>query len=72
MAIALCGIGTEMFIDASYILDVCSRADELFEAESTELVQKRHLISFVLSNMTLDGEKLDFTLKGPFEAIALR
>ncbi len=57
-------------IGASYILDVCSRADELFDAESTELAQKRYLISFVLSNMTLDGEKLDFTLVEPFGAIA--
>lgn len=57
-------------IGASYILDVCSRADTLFDAESTELAQKRYLIAFVLSNMTLDGEKLDFTLKQPFDAIA--
>jgi site-specific DNA recombinase len=57
-------------IGASYILDVCSRADELFDAEGTELAQKRYLISFVLTNMTLDGEKLDFTLVEPFNAIA--
>ena len=57
-------------IGASYILDVCSRADKLFEAESTQLDQKRYLLSFVLTNMTLKGEKLNFTLKEPFNAIA--
>ena len=56
-------------IGASYLLDVCSRALELFEAESTKVEQKRYLIDFILSNATLDGEKLQFNLKEPFEAI---
>ena len=45
-------------IGASYLLDVCSRAVELFDAESTKVEQKRYLIDFILSNATLDGEKL--------------
>lgn len=56
-------------IGASYLLDVCSRAVELFDAESTKIEQKRYLIDFILSNASLDGEKLLFTLKEPFEAI---
>ena len=32
-------------IGASYVLVVCSRAVELFKAESTELAQKRYLFS---------------------------
>src|SRR6185437_10012561 len=65
------GNGDKAFvIGASYILEVCSRAIELFEAESTKLDQKRYLINFVLSNMTWDGKKLHFTLKEPFDAIA--
>jgi hypothetical protein len=56
-------------IGASYLLDVCSRAVELFDAESTKVEQKRYLIDFILSNATLDGEKLQFTLKKPFEAV---
>ena len=56
-------------IGASYLLDVCSRAVELFDAESTKVEQKRYLIDFILSNATLDGEKLQFTLKEPFEAV---
>jgi site-specific DNA recombinase len=57
-------------IGASYILDICSRADTLFDAESSKLEQKRYLIDFVLTNIMLDGEKLEFTLKEPFDAIA--
>jgi site-specific DNA recombinase len=56
-------------IGASYLLDVCSRAVELFDAESTKVEQKRYLIDFILSNATLDGEKLQFTLKEPFQAV---
>lgn len=56
-------------IGASYLLDVCSRALELFDAESTKVEQKRYLIDFILSNATLDGEKLQFNLKEPFEAV---
>jgi site-specific DNA recombinase len=56
-------------IGASYLLDVCSRAVELFDAESTKVEQKRYLIDFILSNVTLDGEKLQFNLKEPFEAV---
>ncbi len=35
-------------IGASYLLDVCSRAVELFDAESTKVEQKRYLIDFIL------------------------
>ncbi len=56
-------------IGASYILDVASRAVELFEAESSKLEQKRYLINFVLSNVKLDGEKLVFNLLPPFDAL---
>lgn len=56
-------------IGASYLLDVCSRAVELFDAESSKLEQKRYLLNFILSNATLEGEKLHLTLKEPFEDI---
>lgn len=56
---------------ASYILDVASRANELFDAESTKVAQKRYLIDFVLANLKLEGEKLLFNLKEPFDAIAM-
>jgi site-specific DNA recombinase len=64
--------GDKAFVlGASYILELCSRAVELFEAESTKIEQKRYLLDFVLTSMTLKGEKLKLTLKEPFEAISL-
>jgi hypothetical protein len=56
-------------IGAPYLLEICSRAVELLDAESTKLGQKRFLLDFILSNATLDGEKLHLTLKEPFEAV---
>ena len=56
-------------IGASYLIDVCSRAAELFDAKTSKLEQKRYLLSFILSNTTLEGEKLHFTLKEPFEDV---
>lgn len=47
-------------IGASYLLDICSRAVELFDAESIKIEQKRYLIDFILSNASLDGEKTTF------------
>ncbi len=58
-------------ITASYILEVASRGAMLFDAESSKVEQKRFLIDFVLSNLKLDGKKLIFNLKEPFDAIAL-
>ncbi|HUC87036.1 MAG TPA: zinc ribbon domain-containing protein, partial [Candidatus Saccharimonadales bacterium] len=57
-------------ITASYILDIASRANELFEAESSKVEQKRYLINFVLSNLQMKGDKLTFDLKEPFDALA--
>lgn len=65
------GDGDKNFVaGATYIIDVCSRATELFESEYASLEQKRFLIDFVVSNMTLEGEKLHFTLKKPFDVLA--
>ena len=57
-------------IGATYILELCSRAVELFESDMTTIDQKRYLIDTVLSNMKLNGDKLEFTLVEPFGAIA--
>ena len=63
--------GNERFlISASKILEVASKASELFMNEHVRLSQKRRLIQFVLSNLRLDGEKLVFELNSPFDAIA--
>jgi len=47
------------------LIDICSRAYELFEISKVE--QKRQLINFVLSNLQLRGKKLEFEIKKPFD-----
>jgi hypothetical protein len=54
-------------ITVGYLLDLASRAYELFESSKVE--EKRQLLGFVLSNMTLEKKKLVFNLKEPFDAI---
>ena len=65
------GEGNKGFvIGASYILELCSRAVGLFESETASIEQKRYLIQTVLSNVRLTGDKLEFVLNDPFNAIA--
>lgn len=54
-------------VTATSILDLASRAGELFASSKPD--QKRQLLSFVLSNLRLDGEKLVYELNKPFDAI---
>ncbi len=49
------------------LLNICSRAPELFESSKVE--QKRQLINFLLSNLKLRGKTLEFELKKPFEVL---
>ena len=49
------------------LLNICSRAPELFESSKVE--QKRQLINFLLSNLKLRGKTLEFELKKPFDAL---
>lgn len=57
----------EFYVTASRILELANRAAEIFESSKAE--QKRQLLQFLLQNSTLDGKKVDFTLKKPFDAI---
>ena len=50
------------------LIDISSRAYELFESSKVE--QKRQLINFLLSNLKLRGKKLEFKLKKPFDVLA--
>jgi len=49
------------------LLNLCSRAPELFESSKVE--QKRQLINFLLSNLKLRDKNLEFTLKKPFDVL---
>jgi len=49
------------------LIDICSRAYELFESSKVE--QKRQIINFVLTNLQLRGKTLEFELKKPFDIL---
>lgn len=52
-----------LLIGASYILDVCSRAVEIFDSPLTSMESRRFLLDFMFSNMKLTGRKLVLTFK---------
>lgn len=52
------------------LISVASRSAGLFERSKTE--QKRELIAFVFSNLELKGEKLEFSLRSPFDLMVDR
>ena len=58
---------TDYYIAAKYILDLTSRAYELFK--SSEVEEKRQLIKLILSNLELDDEKLVWQAHKPFDLI---
>jgi hypothetical protein len=55
------------YINASKILDLASRAWELFE--SSEAQEKTQLLNFILQNFSLKGKNLSFEAKIPFSGI---
>lgn len=57
----------EYYITATYILNLASKAHTLFK--SSKVDEKRLLLYFVLSNCVLDGDKLRYDLKKPFDSI---
>ena len=52
------------------LISVASRAADIFERSKTD--QKRELIAFAFSNLSLKGKKLDFTLRSPFDLMVNR
>ena len=57
----------EFYTTIALILRLAKRAYILFE--SSEPMEKRALLNFLLQNCTLTGKKLNFTLKKPFNAV---
>lgn len=57
----------QYYITIALILDIADRAYDLFE--SSEVNEKRAIINFLLTNCQLDGKKLSFTLKTPFNRV---
>lgn len=54
-------------VTVSMVLSVARRALEIFE--SSEVPEKRQLLKYLLQNSRLEGEKLIFELKSPFDTI---
>ncbi|NMA05724.1 MAG: recombinase family protein [Acholeplasmataceae bacterium] len=55
------------YITANTILSLAQRASEIFG--SSEIEEKRQLVNFVFQNLQLDGKKLLFKTKTPFERV---
>lgn len=63
--------GNEQFvISATKILQVAAGASALFLSPDVHMSSKQRLLNFILSNPKLDGEKLVFELKTPFDIIS--
>ncbi len=52
------------------MISLASRAAEIFERSNIE--QKRQLIAFVFSNLSLRGKKLESSLRSPFDLMVDR
>lgn len=55
------------FITAKYVLELINRAYELFIGSEVE--EKRQLIRLVLSNLSIDDEKIVYIVQNPFDLI---
>ena len=54
-------------ITASTVFSLANRALEIFE--SSEPQEKRQLLDFLLQNCQLNGKKLEFSMRSPFNVI---
>jgi len=55
------------YLTANYLLELASRAKELFE--SSEVEQRRQLINLVLQNPRVEGKKVRYEVIKPFNLI---
>lgn len=57
----------EYYMTTSYLLDIGSRSSDIFSRSKP--MEKRALLNFVLENRELDGEKVLYTAKFPFDQV---
>lgn len=57
----------EFYLTANTILNLAQRAQYIFE--SSEVPEKRQLLNYLLQNCQLDGRKLVFSLRSPFDKV---
>lgn len=58
----------QFYVTANILLSIAKRAKEIFM--SSEVNEKRQLLSFLLQNCVLNQKKLDFTLHSPFDLMS--
>ena len=57
----------EYYMTTSYLLDIGSRSSDIFSRSKP--MEKRALLNFVLENRELDGEKVLYKAKFPFDQV---
>ena len=57
----------KFYLTANTVLNVAKRALEIFK--SSEVPEKRQFLNFLLQNCELQGKKLEFSLRNPFDRI---
>ena len=55
------------YLDANMLLHAVKKASQVFEG--SEPATKRQILNFLLQNLKLDGKKLNFELKTPFDRV---
>jgi len=55
-------------VTAKTVLSLAQRAEEIFA--SSEVVEKRQLLKYLLQNTVVNGKTLEFTLRSPFDIIS--
>ena len=57
----------KFYLTANIVLNMAKKAREIFDC--SEVSEKRQLLSFLLQNIKLQGKKLLFELKTPFDTV---
>ena len=57
------------YIAAGHILNLAKNAFDIFE--SSEVPEKRALLNYLLQNPKVNGKKLEFTLRNPFDRVLI-
>ncbi len=50
-------------------MSLSRRIRDIFDAEGSEPIEKRAIINFLLSNLTVTDRKLTFSLRKPFDTL---
>ncbi len=57
----------DFYLTANMILNLAKNTYEIFQI--SEVSEKRQLLNFLLQNLKLEGKKLNFELKTPFDTV---